>query len=94
VFSAFLSRRAVPATPEERDGALAEHPSHRVRPSPDFEGLGLPGSVTGLHLGSLHATARRLAAAGLHPSGILAPLLLDASRRHAGDRATLLLSVS
>ena len=94
VFNAFLLRRAVPATPEERLGASAEH-------LPEACGLRLitRGSassliVTRLHLGSLRATARRIAAAGLHPSGILVPLLLDASRHHAGDHATLLLSDS
>ena len=53
-----------------------------------------PHVLSRLHLGSLRATARSLAAAGLPSDDILVPLLLDASRHHAGNRATLLLSVS
>jgi hypothetical protein len=53
-----------------------------------------PHFLTRLRLGSLRATARDFAAAG-PPSGcILVPLLPDASRRRAGNRATLLLSDS
>ena len=51
-----------------------------------------PQFLTRLHLGSLRATARRFAAAGVPADNILAPLLLDTSRRHAGNRATLSLS--
>ena len=53
-----------------------------------------PRFLTRLHLSSLHATARDFTAAEL-PSGCMqAPLLLDASRHHAGNRVTLLLSGS
>jgi hypothetical protein len=48
-------------------------------------------SVTGLPLSSLHATARAFATADSPAGNILVPLLPDASRHHAGDRATLLL---
>ena len=51
-----------------------------------------PHVSTRLRLGSLRATARDFAAVGLPADGILVPLLLDASRRHAGNRATLWLS--
>jgi hypothetical protein len=51
-----------------------------------------PHSLTRLRLGSLRATARSFAAVGLPADNILAPLLLDTSRRHAGSRATLSLS--
>src|SRR6266508_3861532 len=58
---------------------------------PFTRGSASPFGLTGLHLGLLRATARRFAAAGLLPGGILAPLLLVASRRHAGDLATRML---
>ena len=61
---------------------------------PSSEGLGLPISFSRLHLSSLHAAARGFAARGLPTASMLAPLLLDVSRRHAGNRATLLLSDS
>jgi hypothetical protein len=51
-----------------------------------------PRYLTRLHLGLLRATARRFATAGLPANGMLVPLLLEASRPHAGDRATLWLS--
>jgi hypothetical protein len=51
-----------------------------------------PQLLTRLRLGSLRATARSLAAVGLPADGILVPLLLDTSRRHAGNLATLWLS--
>jgi hypothetical protein len=53
-----------------------------------------PHFLTRLHLGSLRATARDFATVGLPADRILVPLLLDASRHHAGNRATLLLSNS
>ncbi len=53
-----------------------------------------PHALTRLRLGSLRATARGFATADLPASGMLVPLLLEASRPHAGDRATLLLSGS
>lgn len=53
-----------------------------------------PRYLTGLRLGSLCATARDFAIDGRPPADIQVPLLLDASRHHAGDRATLLLSDS
>ena len=53
-----------------------------------------PRYLTGLHLSSLRATARGFATDGLPAVDMLVPLLLDASRHHAGNRATLLLSVS
>ena len=51
-----------------------------------------PQFLTRLRLGSLRATARRFAAVDLPVDSILAPLLLDTSRRHAGSQATLSLS--
>ena len=94
MFSAFLSPRAASATPEERLGASTELPSRGVRPSPSNEGLGLPISFSRLRLSSLHAAARGFAAVRLPTGGMQVPLLLHASRRDAGDRATLLLSTS
>src|SRR6266508_952291 len=58
---------------------------------PFTRGSASPFGLTGLHLGLLRATARRFAAAGLLPGGVLAPLLLVASRRHAGGLATRML---
>ncbi len=52
-----------------------------------------PHVLSRLRLSSLRATARGFAAAGLPSDSILVPLLLGTSRRHAGNRATLLLSV-
>ena len=52
-----------------------------------------PQFLTRLRLGSLRATARGLAAVDLPADNILAPLLLDTSRCHAGSRATLSLSL-
>jgi hypothetical protein len=53
-----------------------------------------PHSITGLRLASLRAAARDFATAGLPPGSFLVPLLLDTSRRHAGNRATLPLNDS
>jgi len=53
-----------------------------------------PRYLTGLHLGSLCATARDFATGGSPAAGMQVPLLLDISQHHAGDRATLLLSDS
>ncbi len=52
----------------------------------------LPRCLTRLRLGSLRALARGFAATSLPLGGILVPLLLDVSRHHAGNRATLWLS--
>jgi hypothetical protein len=51
-----------------------------------------PHVLSRLRLGSLRATARDFATARLPAAGMLVPLLLNASRHHAGDRAILLLS--
>jgi hypothetical protein len=51
-----------------------------------------PHALSRLRLSSLRATARGFATARLPAAGVLVPLLLDASRHHAGDRAILLLS--
>jgi hypothetical protein len=53
-----------------------------------------PHALSRLRLSSLRATARDFAAVGLPSDSILVPLLLDSSRCHAGNRATLLLSDS
>ena len=53
-----------------------------------------PRYLTGLHLGSLCATARGFATDHSPVVGMQVPLLLDISRHLAGDRATLLLSDS
>jgi hypothetical protein len=95
VFSIFRSSRAVPATPGERLGASAEHLPEAYGLRAGFRRSASPSAITRLHLGLLRATARDFAAARLASRrDILVPLLLDASRRHAGDRATLLLSAS
>jgi hypothetical protein len=57
-----------------------------------FVGARPPHALSRLRLGSLRATARGFATARLPTAGLLVPLLLDASRHHAGDRATLWLS--
>ena len=51
-----------------------------------------PHALSRLRLSSLRATARDFATRRLPAAGLLVPLLLNASRHHAGDRATLLLS--
>jgi hypothetical protein len=51
-----------------------------------------PHVLSRLRLSSLRATARDFAAVGLPSDSILVPLLLDPSRCHAGNRATLWLS--
>jgi len=94
VFSAFLSSRAVSATPGERVDASAERLLDTRGLRPTGQGLGFPVSFTRLRLSSLHATARDFAARRSPAAGILAPLLLDLSRCHAGSLATLLLSTS
>ncbi len=91
MFNAFLSLRAVPATLEERLGASTEHLPRRAALA-HFVEARPPQFLTRLRLGSLRATARSFAAVGLPTDSILAPLLLDTSRRHAGNRATLWLS--
>jgi len=53
-----------------------------------------PHALSRLRLSSLRATARDFATVRLPAAGMLVPLLLDASRLHAGDRATLVLSDS
>jgi hypothetical protein len=93
VFNTFLSSRAAPATPEERLGASIEHLPEAYSLCPLCRGSASP-LITGLHLASLRAAARGFATAGLPPDGILVPLLLDASQRHAGNRATLPLNDS
>ena len=93
MFNAFLSSRAVPATPEERFGALAEHLPEACCLRPLCRGSASP-VLSRLRLGSLRATARDFATARLPAAGVLVPLLLDISRHHAGDRAILLLSDS
>ena len=52
-----------------------------------------PHVLSRLRLDSLRATARGFVTARLPSGSMLVPLLLDASRRHAGNRTTLLLSV-
>ena len=61
---------------------------------PSDEGLGFLISFSRLRLSSLRAAARGFATVGLPADGIQVPLLLEASRPHAGDRATLSLSTS
>ena len=94
MFNAFLSPRAASATPEERLGASTERPSRSMWPSPGRRVARPPHYFTRLRLSSLRAAARGFAAAGLPTGGIQVPLLLEDSRPHAGDRATLLLSGS
>jgi hypothetical protein len=53
-----------------------------------------PQYLTRLRLGLLRATARDFAAHDLPVISMQVPLLLDVSRHHAGNRATLLLSDS
>ena len=94
MFNAFLSPRAVPATPEERLGASAEHLPEACCLRPVCRGSASPCSSRGYIW--VRCALRPVASqpVGLPPRGMLVPLLLDASRRHAGDRATLLLSDS
>jgi hypothetical protein len=65
VFSMFLSSRAVPATPGERLGASAEFFPDACGLRVIFRRSASPSELTRLHLGSLRATAREFAAAGL-----------------------------
>lgn len=94
MFNAFLSPRAASATPEERVGASTEHLPDACGLRPSSEGLGLLTCFSGLHLSSLRAAARGFAVRDLPTADIRVPLLLDTSRRHAGNRATLSLSAS
>jgi hypothetical protein len=95
VFRVCLWSRAVPVTPRERLGALTERPSRDVQPSRDLATLGLPvfGSRGDMQVCCALRPAT-LQPADCHRTGIQVPLLLDASRRHAGDRAIPLLSNS
>jgi hypothetical protein len=94
VFSAFLSPRATSATPEERLGASAEHLPETYRLRQLTRGSASSRFLTRLRLSSLHAAARGFAVRDLPTSHIQVPLLLEDSRPHAGDRATLSLSSS
>jgi hypothetical protein len=94
VFNAFLSSRAVSATPGERVDASAERLLDPRGLRPNVQGLGFSISFSRLHLSSLRATARDFAAHHLPVVDILVPLLLEASRPHAGNLATLSLSIS
>lgn len=86
MFNAFLSPRAAPATPEQCLGASIERPSRSMWPSPGRRVARPPHYFTRLRLSSLPAAARGFAAVGLPTGGIQVPLLLEASRPHAGDR--------
>ena len=85
------SLRGVPSLIPRESATGVIETARRVLPSPNHEGLGLSIVFTRLRLGLLRATARRFAAGGLLAADILAPLLLVASRRHAGDLATRML---
>jgi len=89
VFSAFLSRRAVPDTPGERDGFFET--AHRGLPSPNPERLGPSTCVYEATSGFAARYGPSLRSRRLANVGILASLLLDTSRRHAGGLATLML---
>jgi hypothetical protein len=84
VFSAYLSSRAVPATPGERLGASAEHLPETCGLRAAFRHSASPTELTRLHLSSLRATARDFVAGGLptsrHP-GPASAGRLTASRR-------------
>jgi hypothetical protein len=59
-----------------------------------YQGLGLLADLTGLRVSLMAASARAVTFEDVPVLDMQVPLLLDASRRHAGDRVTLLLSDS
>lgn len=93
MFNAFGLLRAVSTTPEDCLGASTEHLPEACCLRALCRGSGSSFSLEATP-SSLSATDPGLAAAGLPSDGMLVPLLLDTSRHHAGNRATLSLSAS
>ena len=89
----FLSRRAVPDTPGERGRLLRDCPIASCL-RPNHERLGLSTCVYEATSGFAARYGPSLRSRRLAAVDIQAPLLLDASRHHAGDRATRMLDSS
>jgi hypothetical protein len=88
VFNVHPSQRAVPATPGEQTGALADS-CRSILPSPLLQGLGLTNF---LYEATSRFTHVRPAASQPQdaPCDVLVPLLPGTSRHHAGDLASQL----